>query len=160
MGGGGMYYSGGISYAPPYMILLIGLLFITFIFIIYKMSDSKFRLHDLINIGGVIIGIALTAIGSIFLLNAVLKLYVFDFDSNPYFSATEQCRYDHNNVKMGESPTKLEGEAFDTCVTEKTEQENLRYVRKKQESMIDGLAMLLVGIPFWLIFGVRRKKKK
>jgi len=123
------------------------------------MSDTKFRLRDFINIGGVIIGIALTAIGSIFILNTILKLYVFDFDTNPYFSATEQCQYDHMAKPMDDKPKKLEGEEYEKCVTEKTILENDRYVRRKQESMVDGLAMLLVGLPFWLIFGVRRRKQ-
>jgi hypothetical protein len=133
------------------------------------MPDTKFRFHDLINVGGIIIGIVLTAIGSIFLLNAVLKLYVFEFNTNPYFSATEMCQYDHMakpairepiEKPTNTGPVKLEGEAYDTCVEEKSALENQRYVRRKQENMIDGLAMLLVGIPFWLIFGVRRKKKQ
>jgi hypothetical protein len=126
------------------------------------MADSKFRLRDLVNVGGIIMGIALTAIGSIFVLNTVLKVYVFEFTTNSYFSAQEMCQYDHQvrPVKPMDGPVKLEGEEYDKCVVEKTELEESRFVRQKQERMIDGLAMLLVGLPFWLIFGVRRRKRQ
>ena len=157
-GGGGMY--GENLYFPPYSMILLGILFLVFIFTLSKMADAKFRLRDLINVGGVIIGIALTAIGSIFVLNTVLKLYVFHFDTPPYFSAEEMCQYDYNARPMTPDggPVKLEGEAYDKCVTEKTDLETTRYVRQKKESMIDGLAMMLVGIPFWMIFGIRRRR--
>ncbi len=160
MGGGGLY--GESFYFPPYAMILFGLLFLVLLFTLYKMADAKFRLRDLINVGGVIIGIALTAIGSIFLLNTILKLYVFQFDTPPYFSAQEMCQYDYQAKPMTpeSGPVKLEGEEYDKCVTEKTNLETTRYVRQKKESMIDGLAMMLVGIPFWLIFGLRRRNKE
>ena len=159
-GGGGMVYGEGALYMPPYSLILLILLVLIFIFTISKMADAKFRLRDLVNVGGVIMGIALTAIGAIFVLNTVLKVYVFEFTTNSYFSATEQCQYDYQARPMnGEGPKKLEGEEYDKCVGEKTELESSRFIRQKQERMIDGLAMLLVGLPFWLIFGVRRKKK-
>jgi len=156
-----MYGDAGL-YFPPYSMILLGLLFLIFIFTISKMADSKFRLRDLVNVGGVIMGIALTAIGAIFVLNTVLKVYVFEFTTNSYFSAQEMCQYDHmaRSEKPMDGPKKLEGEEYDQCVIDKTELESVRFVRQKQERMIDGLAMLLVGIPFWLIFGVRRKKKQ
>ena len=155
----GRMYGDGF-YFPPYSMIFLGLLFLLFIFIIYKMSDSKFRLRDFVNVGGMIIGIALTAIGAIFVLNSALKVYVFGFDTPPYFSATEQCQYDHQAKPMNreDGPVKLEGEEYDKCVVEKTASESARYIRQREENMIDGLAMLLVGIPFWLMFGVRRKK--
>lgn len=156
MGGG----FGRAFYFPPYGFVFIASLFLIFIFIIFKMSDSKFRLRDFVNVGGMIIGIALTAIGAIFVLNSALKVYVFGFDTPPYFSATEQCQYDHQKPMNGvDGPVKLEGEEYDECVIEKTASESARYIRQRKENMIDGLAMLLVGIPFWLLFGMRRKKR-
>ena len=143
------------------LFLLGTFFFLLIFFIIFTMTDSKFRLHDLIPVGGVIIGIALTAIGSIMILNTALKLYVFGFNTAPYFSAEEMCRYDNSGIKAvgEEGPRELTGEEKGTCITEKTENENKRYLRQKEENMIDGLAMLFVGIPFWIFFGIKRKQK-
>ena len=125
------------------------------------MSEKKLAwLPDLIQFGGAITGIILTAIGGVMVLNATLKLYVFNFQSEAYqIVTTQECKYDHNkNTTEATKPYERTPEEIETCKAELREENRLRFVRQKQESMVDGLAMLLVGIPFWLIF--RKKKKK
>ncbi len=127
-------------------------------------------LYDLINFGGAVTGIILTAIGGTMLLNAALKLYVFKFDSATYSYITEeQCRFDYQVVpispkNVNTEPKERSPEEVKKCLKERREEEERRYIRNKQESMVDGLAMLIVGIPFWVIFDRRRrfslKKKK
>jgi hypothetical protein len=129
------------------------------------MSDKKLGwLYDLINFGGAVTGIILTAIGGTMLLNASLKLYVFKFDSNEYsYIRAEDCRYDYNispvvAIKTGENiPKERSEEDAQKCLNDRIAEEKQRYTRNKQENMVDGLAMLIVGIPFWIIFDRRRQ---
>ena len=136
------------------------------------MTEKKLGwLYDLINFGGAVTGIILTAIGGTMLLNASLKLYVFKFDGYSYNYITEDsCRFDYRvqpfPVKEANSkPVERSEEEIKKCMEERKAEEEARYKRDKQESMVDGLAMLIVGIPFWIIFDRRRrfslgKKKK
>ncbi len=129
-----------------------------------KMTEKKLGwLYDLINFGGAVTGIILTAIGGTMLLNAVLKLYVFKFDSYSYSYVTEdQCRFDYRvkpfPVKEADTePKERSEEEIKKCMEERKAEEKARYKRDKQENMVDGLAMLIVGIPFWIIFDRRRR---
>lgn len=122
------------------------------------MADKKLAwLPDLIRFGGALTGIVLTAIGGVMMLNAVLKLYVFQFDSNEYaIVTTEECRHDYRMMK-GDEPTIRTPEEIEVCKIERREENSQRFVRNKKENLVDGLAMLLIGIPFWLIFWRKRK---
>lgn len=121
--------------------------------------DKKINwLRDFPRFAGTIIGIALTAIGGVMTLNVVLKVYVFGFTENSYFSAEEQCRFqDFAEVKEGAKPARLSAEEKKDCIDQKKQIESNRFLRQKKENLIDGAAMLLVGIPFWIIFTRRRK---
>jgi hypothetical protein len=131
------------------------------------MSDKKLGwLYDLINFGGAVTGIILTAIGGTMLLNASLKLYVFKFDSNEYsYIRAEDCRYDYlhpvpveGNLKtVNTQPRERTSEEIEKCMDDRKAEEKQRYTRNKQENMVDGLAMLIIGIPFWVIFDRRRQ---
>jgi hypothetical protein len=125
-------------------------------------------LSSLITFGGAITSIILTAIGGVMMANVILKLYVFKFDTPEYSSATkESCRMDYAQKIVPATPTELtqefkerSAEEIDQCIAEKRAEEKSNYTRQKQESLVDGLAMLLVGIPFWVIFERRRKHEK
>jgi len=127
------------------------------------MSEKKLGwLYDLINFGGAVTGIILTAIGGTMLLNSALKLYVFKFDSDSYSYVTrESCLYDYNlppvKVIDTKQPRQRSEEEIEKCLTERKAEEKQRYTRNKQENMVDGLAMLIIGIPFWIIFDRRRR---
>lgn len=135
------------------------------------MSDKKITwLYDLINFGGAVTGIILTAIGGTMLLNSALKLYVFEFSSNEYSYVTkDSCRFDYNYapvpVAVAKEPTlnaetkrERTDEEIEKCMAERQAEERKNYTRRKQENMVDGLAMLIIGIPFWAIFDRRRRK--
>ncbi len=136
------------------------------------MSETKRLawLPELIQFGGAVTGIILTAVGGVMLLNATMKLYVFNFQSELYqIVSNEECRYDHNRRAI-ETETVVEekfnkpyertAEEIEECKTTRKEENQIRFKRNKQEGMVDGLAMLLVGIPFWCIFRKRKECKK
>jgi len=131
------------------------------------MTEKKLAwLPDLLRFGGAVTGIILSAVGGVMLLNATMKLYVFNFQTEPYnIVSTEECKYDHN--RRIDSPTEKNvaqpyirtEEEIEKCKITRMEENKLRFKRSKQENMVDGLAMLLVGIPFWIIFWRKRKEK-
>lgn len=122
------------------------------------MNKITIWLQELPRFAGAIIGIALTAIGTVMVVNIALKTFVFDFDVPRYFNAEEECRYQPYEERIeGEKAKRLTTEEKTVCIKEKTETATVRYKRDKMENMIDGIAMLAVGIPFWIIFGRRRK---
>jgi hypothetical protein len=135
------------------------------------MTEKKLAwLPDLLRFGGAVTGIILTAIGGVMLLNAVMKLYVFNFQSETYqIVSDEECRYDHNRSavdtiavveeKSISKPYERTSEEIEQCKETRKEENKLRFERSKKENMVDGLAMLLVGIPFWIIFWRKGKEK-
>lgn len=130
------------------------------------MSDNKRLawLPELIQFGGAVTGIILTAVGGVMLLNATMKLYVFDFQSESYqIVSDEECRYDHNrSIKKADinEPYQRTVEEIEQCKETRKEENRMRFEQNKKENMVDGLAMLLVGIPFWIIFRKRKNCKK
>lgn len=129
------------------------------------MTDTKLTwLPDLLRFGGAVTGIVLTAIGGVMLINAVMKLYVFQFQTEPYqIVSTEECKYDHNRqIPQETGITKAyirTAEEIAVCKAERLKENKVRFERTKKENMVDGLAMLLIGIPFWIIFWRKRDKK-
>ncbi|MCF7846968.1 MAG: hypothetical protein K9M51_02935 [Candidatus Gracilibacteria bacterium] len=123
------------------------------------MAKNLSWLSHLINLGGALTGIILTAVGGVMVLNAALKLYVFQFQGEAYqIVTTQECQYDRN---LGtEEPRERTPEEIEQCKAERREEQKMRFRRQKEENMVDGLAMLLVGIPFWIIFDRRRKARK
>ena len=121
--------------------------------------------QDIINFVGAIVGIVLTAIGSVMFLNTILKVYVFGFQTESYFSAEQMCGFrDAPKIMLPVRadpvlPANLSEAEMTACIEEKTTQATAQYLRRKKESLIDGFAMLLVGIPFWILFERRRKKR-
>lgn len=120
------------------------------------MKNKPHTLHwlrDLVNIGAAITGIVLTAIGSVMVLNATMKLYVFGFETNSYFNAEEQCTNDHMYRAKPEGEAdkkeKMTDEELAKCVEKKTVAEKGRYQRQKKENIIDGLGFLIVGGALW-----------
>lgn len=135
------------------------------------MTDTKRLawLPELIQFGGAVTGIILTAVGGVMLLNATMKLYVFNFQSESYqIVSDEECRYDRNRRAVDtiaieekfEKPYERTAEEIEKCKTTRQEENRIRFERTKKEGMVDGLAMLLIGIPFWIIFRKRKECKK
>jgi len=124
------------------------------------MTETKLAwLPELIHFGGALTGIVLTAIGGVMMLNAVLKLYVFQFQGDAYtIVTTEECRLDYAHMTPDKDPTIRTPEEIEQCKIDRTSENTQRFERQKKENLVDGLAMLLIGIPFWFIFWRRRKK--
>ncbi len=134
--------------------------------------EKKFHwLRELPNLAGVIVGIVLTAIGGVMIINTVLKVYVFGFETNSYFNAEEQCTGKLGYVD-GRSPIavptknseeeaqKLTQEEIDECIEKTTQTEKDRYRRQQQERMIDAIGFLAVGIFLWILNRRRKKGEK
>jgi len=124
-------------------------------------------LRELVNFGGSIVGIVLTAVGGVMFLNTVLKVYVFGFEINSYFSAEEMCQKEEYRSVPGPDkavPTMVQELKVNTpeeiaqCKEEKTQVEKDRYSRQQKEKMVDGFAFFLVGVVLWALH--RRKKKE
>ena len=115
-----------------------------------KMSEMKLPwLRNLVNFGGALTGIVMTAIGGSLLVNSVLKLYVFKFETEAhFFSSAEECRFDYS----GEKKVARKKAEIEVCRVERLQDSKASYRRRKQDNMVDGAAMLMVGIPFWIIF--------
>ncbi len=128
--------------------------------------EKKSWLSQLVNVGGTIVGIVLTAVGGVMFLNTVLKVYVFGFEINSYFSAEEMCQKEEYRSVPGPDkavPTMVQElkvhtpEEIAQCKEEKTQVEKERYSRQQKERMVDGFAFLFVGLALWTIH--RREKK-
>ncbi|PID70115.1 hypothetical protein CSB37_03845 [bacterium DOLZORAL124_38_8] len=111
-------------------------------------------------LAGTLIGIILTAIGGVMILNVVMKLYVFGFDTPRYGGDFEyQCTYERDMGPRGDEPrVKLSEEKKQACITKHKKRAKKQYIRRQKENLVDALAMLLLGIPFWVVFNRRRKK--
>ncbi|MCF7830462.1 hypothetical protein K9M41_00480 [Candidatus Gracilibacteria bacterium] len=178
MGGGGMgmdmmmssyYYIPYISGNVGLFIFIAAFLLLIAIFALRiealnsnqnKMEKTKFSwIRDLVGFGGTIIGIVLTAIGGVMFLNTVLKVYVFNFETPPYFQAKEMCQngYPMRTPEGMVEPGNTSEEDLAKCMAEKEEVEKTRYMRQQYERMVDGFSFLIVGAFFWLMH--RRKRK-
>jgi len=126
-----------------------------------KHTDSwlEILLKKLPRFAGAIVGVVFTAIGGVMTVNAGLKTFVFGIETPRYFSASEMCKVQPwESVTEGEKPKSLTREEKKLCMEEKTAEARLKYQQERKENLIDGLAFLIVGVPFWIICG--RKKKE
>lgn len=129
------------------------------------MTEKKHWITSLPKVIGLCAGIILTAVGSVMLLNSVLKLYVLQFDTPRYGEDFKMsCQYEplpklnrrDANPELEDSVLRTE-ESLAACVTEKKQNAKEQYQRDKKEDMVSGISSLFVGIFFWVWFGRRRK---
>ncbi|PID83273.1 hypothetical protein CSB11_01915 [Candidatus Campbellbacteria bacterium] len=127
------------------------------------------KIKSLINVFATTIGIIIIAIGSVMVLNSVLKLYVFGIETDSYFDAEQECINDIKlEDKLGPSGEILEikyGEIRKTqeykdCIIAKTEQEKRSYKKEKTDNMADGIPFIIVGLAILVIYRTRKEKKK
>lgn len=128
------------------------------------METNKNWLRELIPFGGTLVGLVMTVIGSSMILNTVLKVYIFGFETSSSFSAEERCedeyRFTIEKNKNEEVAKERTAEETEECITRKTKLEKERYLRQKKENMVDGMALILVGAPVWFFYQRKRKNKK
>lgn len=141
-------------------------------------------IKNLVNLVGVTAGIIITAVGSIMLINSVLKVYVFGIEVNSHFDPKWTCeKYDwetrefkklENNMLSSDvnvnininndkkELTQEQKEELDKkhkeCLLDEEIKAKNKYFANKKEEMGDGLAFLIVGLPI-LFFYQRRKNK-
>lgn len=126
-------------------------------------------LHDLQNFAGVLIGLIMISIGSVMFLNAVAKLYVFGYTSSSYFSADERC--ENNNIyepapfvlpdaQPVDKLIKKTPEEIKLCIEKSEKKELKRYTRDKQEDIISGLILIIIGFPLWFFHKQRKEKEE
>ena len=119
-------------------------------------------LPDLIYLVQKTVGVILIVIGGALVLNAAIKLHVFQFETGSYFNAPEQCDplfYASNMViKTGEKIEKKSPDEIQKCIDQKTQNEKIQYRRQKNENLIDGFVLLFIGV-FLRFFSVRGRRK-
>ncbi len=124
-------------------------------------------IKSLINVVGTSIGVVLIAVGAVMLINATLKLTVFQLESSPHFEAYRCDQYiemDHGMFPANEKSemTKLTPQQrekkYTECIVREQKREKKRFSNEKKHNLIDGTALLLVGIPLF-VFYMRRSMK-
>lgn len=121
---------------------------------------------SLTNVIGTTIGVVLIAIGAVMLINATLKLTVFGLDSGPHHNIYGCDLYEEDS-RMRAADEKLaidllsEEERllkYEECLVREQEREKKRFINTKKHSLVDGIALLIVGIPLFAYY-MRRSKK-
>ncbi|HID92334.1 TPA: hypothetical protein EYG96_02625 [Candidatus Gracilibacteria bacterium] len=123
-------------------------------------------LHDLQNFAGVLIGLIMISIGSVIFLNAGAKLYIFGFASSSYFSPEHRCEnnfYEPSPFVVPETiqaKTKAQKtpEEIAKCIEKEIIKERKRYTRDKQEDIISGIILIIIGFPLWFFHRQRKEK--
>lgn len=114
--------------------------------------------HAVVRTAGHIIGMILTIVGTIMIINASLSLALFD--QYAYTDVSMMCQYkdqDYRPYKADEEPMIYTEAEKAECIAEKEAQESARYRRQKLETIVDGVAPLVIGIFFWLIFRIKKE---
>lgn len=141
------------------------------------MIQKKHWITSLPKVIGLCAGIILTAVGSVMVLNMVLKVYILGFTEPRYEGNYEtMCEYKNENEKrrmlntlaqknpeIAVVDTSLPMERSfaekEACIAKEEAKAQKRYLREKKEDLVNGLSSLFVGIFFWTWFGYRRKKR-
>jgi len=132
-------------------------------------------IKEAVRLVGASAGVILLAIGMVMLLQAVLKLYVFEVKIDRYFDASFACaRFDPSapqivpdkvpsggGVYVGRSDNKMSKEEmeqkYQDCMKKEQERAEKRYKEGKKEDMADGIAFLLAGLLLLVAFRFKRK---
>ncbi len=116
-------------------------------------------LYDLQNFAGVLIGLIMISIGSVMFLNAGAKLYIFGFTSSSYFAPEERCE-NNNSYAPDSRNIKKTPEEITLCIEKEEKKEQNRYTRSKQEDIINGIILIIIGFPLWFFHRQRKAKEE
>lgn len=101
------------------------------------------------------VGIIITVVSVIGLLNLVLKEYVFQVNTTPYYPI-EFCRTQKN--LNGENPTP---EEIAKCEQEQIQRDKDIALNDIKRDLSNNIAGFVVGLPLWLYhWGLIRKEKE
>ncbi len=134
-------------------------------------------IKEAVRLVGASAGVILLAIGMVMLLQALLKLYVFQIKTESYGDFSYRCaRFDPMTPevlpldlagphhKASQKPKDLSAEEkakmqkqYDECIKKEEQKAELRYKKSKKSDMADGVAFLIAGTVLLLMF--RRKRK-
>jgi len=123
-------------------------------------------IKNLINVIGSSVGVIMVAIGSVMFLGAFLKLYVFNVNLDADFRAY-QCDQiidapytNPQQVKNTSEQLSEEDrlERHEQCIAREIKREQARFINHKKHAMIDGFALIVVGLPILLFYMFRAKK--
>ncbi|XLQ20429.1 MAG: hypothetical protein ACKUBY_01450 [Candidatus Moraniibacteriota bacterium] len=126
-------------------------------------------IKNLINVIGSSVGVIMIAIGSVMFLGAFLKLYVFDIRSDedfrayqcdqiidaPYTNPQQTGNYVITQKQLSEEDRL---EQYEQCIARENKREQIQFVNRKKHAMIDGFALIVVGLPILLFYMFRAKK--
>ena len=125
-------------------------------------------IKNLINVIGSSIGVIMIAIGSVMFLGAFLKLYVFNLKTDANFR-TYECDQiinapytnpqiiEEKGVVHNQLSNQERTEKYTQCIEREIDREQVRFINQKKHAMIDGFALIIIGLPI-LIFYMRRSK--
>ena len=137
---------------------------------------QKHWLTSLPKVIGLCAGIILSAVGSVMVINMVLKVYIIGFTEPRYEGNYEtMCEYKNKNEKRitldtlaqknpeisvvdTSFPMERSAAEKNACIAKEEAKAQKQYLREKKEDLVNGLSSLFVGIFFWVWFGYRRKK--
>jgi predicted GTPase len=100
---------------------------------------------------GLLIGIIFVAIGATMLISSSFKLI---FDVSEVYEDRYLCEYRWDREL--EQDIKQSSEQIEACLEKNREAEEARFVARKTDDIIDGVAFLVVGIFFWVFFWKRQ----
>lgn len=103
------------------------------------------------------VGIVITVVASIGMLNLVLKNYVFQVNDYGYYYSPEVCRTPKgvDNAAVPATPAEVE-----KCEQDQKERSRLESQNQIKRDLSSQIAGLVVGLPLWLYHWKRIRKEK
>jgi hypothetical protein len=138
------------------LLVLTTLLIIFFVMIAQKSKNPKTILKMIYLYILSFVGIIITVVATIGLLNLVLRQYVFQVDTGGYYYSVEVC----TNPKTPESTTPTKDEIAVCEKDQKSRNQEMMFNDTKRE-LANEIAGILIGLPLWLYhWGIIRKEKE
>ena len=127
-----------------------------------KKKPKKHWVYIIVPVFAFTVGIVMASVGGIMSLNATAKMFLFE--SGPYgYISPNECRYDNfiapvpvaydiKNIDGIKNPKQRSEEEIKKCLTERKNEEKIRFLNKEKQSLVDGLSALIVGLILILVF--------
>jgi N-acyl-D-aspartate/D-glutamate deacylase len=102
------------------------------------------------------VGIIITVVATIGLVNLVLRQYVFQVDMNSYYYPAEICS--NPKTPTDKTPTK---EEIAQCEKDQEQRNKEMAMSDTKRELANEIAGILIGLPLWLYhWGIIRKEKE
>jgi hypothetical protein len=144
------------TFALGLLLVLTTLLIIFFVMIAQKSKNPKTILKMIYLYILSFVGIIITVVATIGLLNLVLRQYVFQVEMTNYYYPAEICRTPKTPTDT--TPTK---EEITQCEKDQEIQNNEMALNDTKRELANEIAGILIGLPLWLYhWGIIRKEKE